>query len=178
VRTARSRGGGGEGGAEGDTYGMARAGGGGRARVNTGRDVRGAERTCCGAEQKADAEEVVWLDLAGAGRGAAQRRWRRWGAGAEDVAAGCLASRRAQEKRERGERSGRRDVDHRVRKKRSVRGEADVRVMCSVVGSGGFFVFRARRGGKGRTHGRVAEARRTTHQLFCLTFILFRSRDI
>jgi hypothetical protein len=68
VRTAWSRGGGGEGGAEGDTYGMARASGGGRVRVNTGRDVRGAERTCCGAEQKADAEEVVWLDLAGAGR--------------------------------------------------------------------------------------------------------------
>jgi hypothetical protein len=40
--------------------------------------------------------------------------------------------------------------------------------MCGVVGSGGFFFFRARRGGKGRTHGRVAEARGTTHQLFVL----------
>jgi hypothetical protein len=77
---------------------MARAGGGGRVRVNTGRDVRGAERTCCGAEQKADVEEVVWLDLAGAGRGVAQRRWRRRGASAEDVAVGYLASRRAREK--------------------------------------------------------------------------------
>jgi hypothetical protein len=125
---------------------MARASGGGRARVNTGRDVRGAERTRYGAEQKADVEEVVWLDLAGAGRGA------------EKVAATAALVRRTWlqgawrrgEHRKKG--SGRRGIDHRGRKKRSVRREADVRVMCGVVGGwwGAAVSFPFTRGAEGK----------------------------